>query len=58
MSPDPKQISDELLRDTAVRQIVNLCMHANDLETAIVLIDAIQTKKIREEMLNEHPSLR
>lgn len=53
-----KQISDELLRDTAVRQIVNLCMRANDVETATVLIDAIQTEKIREEMLKEHPSLR
>ncbi len=53
-----KQISDELLRDTAVRQILNLCMRANDLETATVLIGAIQNKKIREEMLNEHSSLR
>src|ERR1700710_1050604 len=31
-----KHISDELLRDTAVRQIVNLCMRANDVETATV----------------------
>ncbi len=53
-----EQITDELLRDTAVRQIVNLCMHANDVETATVVFDAIQVKKIREEMLNEHPSLR
>jgi hypothetical protein len=53
-----KQISDDLLRDTAVRQIVNLCVSAGDVETAKILIGAIQTKKIREEMLNEHPSLR
>ena len=53
-----KQISDDLLRDTAVRQVMNLCMRANDVETAAVLIEAIQTEKIREEVLNEHPSLR
>ncbi len=53
-----KQMSDELLRDTAVRQIVNLCMKSNDVETAAVLIDAIQTDKVRQEMLNDHPSLR
>jgi hypothetical protein len=53
-----KQISDELLRDTAVRQILNLCICANDVETAAVLIDAIQTEKIRREVLNDHPSLR
>ena len=53
-----KHISDDLLRDAAVRQIVNLCMSANDVETAAVLIGAIQTEKIRAEMLNEHPSLR
>jgi len=53
-----KQMSDELLRDTAVRQIVNVCMSANDVETAAVLIEAVQSEKIRAEILNEHPSLR
>ena len=53
-----KLMSDELLRDTAVRQIVNLCMRANDVETAAVLIEAVQTEKVRQETLNDHPSLR
>ena len=53
-----KQIYDDLLRETAVRQIVNLCVSAGDVETATILIGAIQTEKIREEVLTEHPSLR
>ncbi len=53
-----KQIYDDLLRETAVRQIVNLCVSAGDVETAAILIGAIQTEKIREEVLKEHPSLR
>jgi hypothetical protein len=53
-----KHISDELLRDVAVRQIVNLCMRASDVETAAILIGAIRSEKVREEMLSEHPSLR
>jgi hypothetical protein len=52
------KISDGLLRDAAVRQIVNLCIAANDLKTARVLIGAIQAEKIREEVLSEHPVLR
>ena len=53
-----KQVSDELLRDTALRQIVNLCMSAGDVETATAVIDLIQTKKVWDEVVNEHPSLR
>ena len=53
-----QQISDDLLRDTAVRQIINLCVTGGDVETATILIGAIQTEKIRQEVLNEHPSLR
>jgi hypothetical protein len=52
------KMSDDLLRDTAVRQIVNLCVTANDLKTASVLIGAIQTEKIRQEVLDQHPALR
>ena len=52
-----KTISDELLRDTAVRQILHLCMKADDIETASVLIGAIQTEKIREEVLKDYPAL-
>lgn len=51
------QISDDLLRDSAVRQIVGLCLKANDLRTARILFRAIQAVSIREEMLTEFPVL-
>ena len=46
------RISDELLRDASVRQIVALCMKANDLRTARILFRAIQAASIRDEVLN------
>ena len=52
------KISDDLLRDSSVRQIVSLCISANDLKTARILFRAIQAATIREDVLNEHPSLR
>ena len=52
------KVSDDLLRDSAVRQIVNLCIKANDLRTARILFRAIQAVSMREEVLNEHPILR
>jgi hypothetical protein len=52
------KISDDLLRDSSVRQIVNLCVTANDLRTARILFRAIQAVSIREDVLNEHPMLR
>jgi hypothetical protein len=52
------RISDDLLRDSSVRQIVGLCVSANDMKTARILFRAIQATTIREEVLNEHPSLR
>ena len=52
------KISDDLLRDTSVRQIVNLCAKANDLRTARILFRAIQAVSIREDVLNDHPVLR
>jgi hypothetical protein len=52
------KISDDLLRDSAVRQIVNLCMTANDLRTARILFRAIQAVSMREDVLNDHPVLR
>jgi hypothetical protein len=47
-----------LMRDSAVRQIVNLCMKANDLRTAKILFRAIQAVSMREDVLNDHPILR
>jgi len=52
------KISDDLMRDSAVRQIVNLCMKANDLRTARILFRAIQAVSMREDVLNDHPMLR
>jgi hypothetical protein len=52
------KISDDLLRDSSVRQIVSLCVKANDLRTARILFRAIQAISIREEMLREYPILR
>ena len=52
------RISDDLLRDSSVRQIVNLCVTADDLKTARILFRAIQADSIREDALNDHPILR
>jgi hypothetical protein len=52
------RISDDLMRDSSVGQIVNLCMKARDLRTARILFRAIQAASIRESVLNDHPALR
>jgi len=52
------KISDDLLRDSAIRQIVNLCLQANDVRTARILFRAIQSVSIREDVLNDYPILR
>jgi hypothetical protein len=52
------KISDDLLRDSSVRQIVDLCVTANDLRTARILLRAIQAVSMKEEVLNDHPALR
>jgi hypothetical protein len=52
------RMSDDLLRDSAVRQIVNLCAQASDFRTARILLRAIQAVSIREDVMNEHPMLR
>jgi transposase-like protein len=52
------RISDGLLRDSSVREIVNLCIKAADLKTARILFRAVQADSIREDILNDHPVLR
>ena len=52
------RISDDLLRDVAVRQIIELCLKANDTKTARPLFRALQAPSIREEVLKDHPILR
>jgi hypothetical protein len=51
------KISDDVLRDAAVCQIVRLCMKANDSKTAAILVNAIQTETMKDEILREHPQL-
>lgn len=51
------KISDDLLRDVSVREIVNLCIKANDQKTAQILFRAIQSASIRQDVLNDHPIL-
>ena len=51
------KISDDLLRDAAVREIVDLCLKASDVRTAQPLFRAIQAASIRQEVLKEHPML-
>jgi len=51
------KVSDELLRDAAVRQIVELCVKAGNATTAKTLLRAIQSRSIREDVLREHPEL-
>ncbi|MCJ9706773.1 MULTISPECIES: hypothetical protein [unclassified Bradyrhizobium] len=51
------KISDDLMRDDAVRRIVELCMKANDLKTAQILFRAIQAGWVREAVQRDHPAL-
>lgn len=51
------KISDELMRDAAVRQIVELCLKANNVTTAQTLFRAIQSKSISDDVLRDHPVL-
>ena len=51
------KISDGLMRDDAVRRIVDLCMNANDIKTAQILFRAIHASWIRETVQRDHPAL-
>jgi hypothetical protein len=52
------KVKDDLMRDAAIREIVELCLKANDLKTAQILLRAIQSEAIREDVLNANPVLR
>ena len=51
------KIGDDLLRDTAVGQIIDLCLTADDLRTSRILFRAIQAPSIRDDVLRDHPLL-
>ena len=53
-----EQISDELLRDTAIYQVLHFCMKARDVENAERLFHQIQTARITELVKSEHPMFR
>ena len=51
------KMSDELMRDAAVREIVDLCLTANNTKTATILFRAIHAPAIRDMVLRDHPEL-
>jgi len=51
------KVSDELMRDAAVREIIELCLTARDMKTSRILFRAIQWPLIRDDLLREHPEL-
>ena len=52
------KMSDELMRDAAVKDILDLCLKANDMKTAPILFRAIQAPSIRDMVVRDHPDLR
>jgi len=52
------KISDDLLRDAALCQIVALCVKADELRTAAILCRAIQAVSVKDDLLKAHPALR
>ncbi len=50
-----KGITDVSYRDTGLQHIVELCMKANDIDTARILVRGIQSGIIREKLLGEYP---
>jgi hypothetical protein len=50
-----RDIADVSCRDAALQHIVELCMRANDIETARILVRGIHTGMIREKLLEEYP---
>jgi hypothetical protein len=51
------QISDDSMRDVSVRLIIKLCVQVDHLKTARVLLRAIQSEKMRAELVADHPKL-
>jgi len=52
-----KQMSDDDMRDVSVSQIIRLCLRAGHLKTAKVLLRAVQSDKIRDELIADLPVL-
>jgi hypothetical protein len=51
------KIAGDLLRDAALRHIIDLCMRANSRKTAETLLRGIQSDAILRAILGDHPTL-
>ncbi len=51
------KISDDLMRDASVSQIIGLCVKADHLKTAKILLRAIRSEKTRAELIKDNPKL-
>jgi hypothetical protein len=51
------KISDGSMRDISVSQVIRLCVKVDHLKTARVLLRAIQSDGIRDELIAESPAL-
>lgn len=51
------QIADDSMRDVSVSQIIKLCVQVDHLKTARVLLRAIQSEKMRADLVADHPEL-
>ncbi len=51
------QVSDDSMRDVSVSQMIRLCVKVDHLKTARVLLRAMQSEKMRAELLADHPVL-
>jgi hypothetical protein len=49
------KIKDDLMRDAALRRIIELCIIADNLRTAQTLMRAIQAVSIRETLFSNYP---
>lgn len=51
------KMTDELMCDAAVREIIDLCLAANNDKTARILLRVIQTPSIGDMVLRDHPEM-
>ncbi|MDE2332403.1 MAG: hypothetical protein KGK16_16700 [Bradyrhizobium sp.] len=51
------KISDDAMRDVSVAQIIRLCVTADHMKTARILVRAIKSERSRAELVAENPAL-
>ena len=52
------KISDDSMRDVSVSQIIGLCVMVDHMKTARILVRAIKSERMRDELLADNPTLR